>query len=229
VPAQAAGDEGFRDEIADLEAFEAQFKPDDFVGVAHALGLPPDPETLAWLRDLLLPEFRFFVESCSGEKLSREERIDRAEKLRDTAVALAALLGPGGARSGLSRRFWGSNLITDQFTDTLRVLAVEAERQIERLRASRGIGGRPPKEAFRQLSADLVRVYEKITREGVKDLNFDRFYRFAVAACRCLRAVVPAVNGEIPRSPRALREGLREIWKSVANKQNEKPLPLKTQ
>jgi hypothetical protein len=226
---QDAGDEAARDEIAALEAFEAQFKPDDFAEVAQALGLAPEPETLVWLRDLLLPEFRFFVGSGLADKPSREERIDRLEKLHDAAATLDALLGPGGARSGLSRRFWGSNLITDQFTDTLRILALEAEKQIQRLRSSPGQGGRPRKDAARQLGKDLIRVYQKIMRKRAKDLNFESFYDFGAAAAHCLRATVPGVDAEIPRSPRALREDLQEIWKSVANKQNEKPLPLKTQ
>src|SRR5262249_47078986 len=107
---QGVADEWSRDQIAALEAFEAKFKPDDFTWVAHALRLPEEPETLSWLREMLLPEFRFFVESCSGRKVSREEKIDRLGKLRNAAATLDILLGPGGTRSGLPRRLWGSNL-----------------------------------------------------------------------------------------------------------------------
>jgi hypothetical protein len=159
---QGAGDEASRDQIAALQAFEAQFKPEDFAGVAQALRLPEEPETLCCLRNLLLPEFRLLVESCSGAKATREEKISRLEKLRGEATALEALLGPGGTQSGLSRRFWGSNLITDQFTETLRVLALEAGRQIQRLRSSPGKRGRRRKDAARQLGKDLIRVYEKL-------------------------------------------------------------------
>ena len=35
---QDAGDEASRDQIADLEDFEAKFKPEDFAGVAQAFG-----------------------------------------------------------------------------------------------------------------------------------------------------------------------------------------------
>jgi hypothetical protein len=222
---QDADDEAAHDEIADLEAVEDKFKPEDFAEVAEALDLPAKPEILAWLRDLLLPEFRFFIESCPGEELSRDERIDRARKLRDTARALDTLLGPGGARSGLSWRFWG--LITDQFTDTLRGLAHQADRQIQRLRSSPpGQAGRPPKGAFRQLGAGLIRIFEKMTRKRAKDLDFDEFGRFAAAACHCLRVRVPEADRAFPVSPRALRDGLLKTWNSVVKTQSEKPLPL---
>jgi hypothetical protein len=212
---QDAGDEASRDEIVDLEAFEAQFKQDDFAGVAEALGLPPDPETLAWLRSLLLPEFRFFVATCPGEKVSREERIDRAKKLRDAAATLDNLLGPGGARSGLPRRFWASGVMTDQFRDTLRVLAREADAQVQRLRSSPpGQGGRPPKSAARQLGVDLIRVFEKLTQKRAKDLEFNEFYRFAAAAFQCLAVSVPGTNSAFPALS-ALPAALRESWTSV--------------
>jgi hypothetical protein len=226
---QDADDEAARDEMADLEAVEDKFKPEDFAEVAEALDLPAQPEILAWLRDLLLPEFRFFIESCPGEGFSRDEQIARLDELRVAAITLDRSLRPGGTIMHLSRRFWGSDLITDQFIDTLRVLAVEAGKQIQRLRSSRGQEGRPRKDAARQLGRDLIRVYEKIITKRDKDLNFGRFYRFAATAFRCLRVSVPAVGGEFPVSQRALRDSLREIWNSASNKQNEKPLPLKTQ
>jgi hypothetical protein len=139
------------------------------------------------------------------------------------------LLEPGGARSNL-RRFWISELAGDQFRKKLRALAGEAEMQIRRLQsAPRGRVGRRPLEAFRQLGDDLIRVFEKTTRKTAEEPDFSRFYRFAAAVCRCLHDSAPEVDGEIPRSPRALRDGLREIWKSVTKKQNEKPLPIKDQ
>ena len=48
---QDAGDEASRDQIAALEDFEAKFKPQDFAGVAQALRLSEEPETLSCLRE----------------------------------------------------------------------------------------------------------------------------------------------------------------------------------
>jgi len=215
---EASWDDPLRD------AFEARFPPEAFAGVAQALGLPEEAETLSWLRELLLPAFRFFVESSPGQRVSREERIDRLEKLRDAATGLDTSLGPGGSRSGLSRRFLGSKLITDQFADTLLTLAREADIQIQRLRSSRGQGGRPRKDAARQLGQDLIGVYEKMTGKKAKDLNYEKFHRFAAEAYRCLRAGVPAVEKGLPSPARGLHDLLQPIWKLVVNKQSEKPL-----
>jgi hypothetical protein len=111
----------------------------------------------------------------------------------------------------------------------MRALAGEAEMQIRRLQsAARGRVGRPL-EAFRQLGDDLFRVFEKTTRKTAEEPDFNRFYRFAAAVCRCLHDSAPEVDGEIPRTPRALRDGLREIWKSATENQNEKFLPIKHQ
>src|ERR1700730_17709976 len=107
-PSEAA----LQDEIADLEPFEAQFEPADFAGTAEALGLSMEPDTLSSLRQLLLPEFRAFVAFCPSEKLSRDERRGRLERLRDAATDLLASLGPGGARSLLPRKFLDPELLS---------------------------------------------------------------------------------------------------------------------
>jgi hypothetical protein len=84
-------------------------------------------------------------------------------------------------------------------------------------------------DAFRCLGTDLIRVFEKITQKGAKDLDFDEFHRFAAAVCCCLRTCVRVPNSAFPRSSRALRDGLEEIWNSAIAKQPEEPLPLKIQ
>jgi hypothetical protein len=217
------GETASQDAIADLEAFEAQFAPADFAGVAEALRLPPEPETLSWLRRLLLPEFRFFVELCPGEKLSRDERVARLEKLRDAGTALLASLGP--ARSLLPRKYLGPELLSDQFRATVRSLTDDAAMQIRRLRASRDQAGRPRLEAFRQLGEDLTLAYRMIEAKTEVALDWGDFYRFAVAACRCLKTCVPAVVADFPKSPRAMRDNLREVWNTKYSL-NEKSLPV---
>jgi hypothetical protein len=51
-----ADEEAFRE----MAAFEAKFPLEAFSGVAKALRVDPEPETLSTLRLLLLPEFYFF-------------------------------------------------------------------------------------------------------------------------------------------------------------------------
>src|ERR1700730_5563769 len=205
-PSEAA----LQDEIADLEAFEAQFTPGDFAGVADALGLPAEPETLSCLRSLLLPEFRTFVALSPGDRLSRDDRITRLQRLHDAATALRRSLTL--ARSLLPRKYLGPELLSDQFRATLRSLADDAAAQIRRSRASRGKPGRPRLEAFRQLGEDLIRVYRTLEAKTAVVSEWDDFYRFAVAACRCLESCVPAVVADLPKSQRAMRDNLREVW-----------------
>ena len=209
---EAGLDEAARAEIADLEAFEARFPLKVFEAVAEALGIAEDPDAQACLRCCLLPEFRFFIANCSGEKLTREERVKRLNALRDAATALQVSLGPRGARLFLPRKFLGPELVSDQFRATIRSLVDEAEAQLRRLRSSRNKGGRPPKEAIRLLGKDLIRVFRKV--KEADELDWDSFYRFASAACGCLRSRVPGVNCEFPKSRRALRETLRGVWNS---------------
>jgi hypothetical protein len=222
VPGQDAVEEAVRDEIADLEAFEARFPADAFEAAAEVLGIAEDPEAQARLRYCLLPEFRFFLANCSGEKLTREERMKRLKFLRDAATALQVSLGPGGARLLLPRKFLGPELLSDQFRATLRSLADEADKQLLRLRSSRGKSGRPPKDAIRQLGKDLIRVFRNVKDEA-DELNWENFHRFASAACHCLRSRFPEVNGEFPKTPRDMRETLREVWNSEVLGKTKKP------
>jgi hypothetical protein len=215
-------DETDQSDIADLEAFEARFPPEVFAGVAEALRLPPEPETLSWLRCLLLPEFRFFVALCPGEKLSRDERIARLEKLRDAATALLASLRP--ARSLLPRKYLGPELLSDQFRATVRSLADETARQLQRQHSSRGPAGRPAKSAFRQLTADLARVYKCVTGKDATRPDWKggskyggKFYEFVAAVEQCLRSVFtdPEVLDQLPDTQAAIGDGLRKNWGEI--------------
>jgi len=205
-----------RDDIA----FEEPFPPEAFIAVAEAIGLAPEPDTLSSLRHALLAEFRYFIERCPGTKLSRDDRIAWWKETRDAANTLNGLLGPGGALLLLPRKLRGPELLGSQFRATLGALADEAEAQIAKLSASRGQEGRPAKTAFRQFVTDLIRVYERAIGEPVREPDWKDFYPFAKAACRCLRAGVPAVANELPRSPNAFRDTAREVWVSRQQRKN---------
>jgi hypothetical protein len=228
-----ADEEAFREEMS---AFEARFRLEAFAGVAEALGLGSELETLSWLRRLFLPEFRFFVESCPAENLPREERIARLEKLRDAASAVQSSLGPGGARTLLPRRYFSPEVVSDQFRATLRALAGAADTQIQRLHSSRGRGGRPRKDAFWELSADLVGVYETLTGKKAKEPQWKGgskyggdFYEFVVAVEHCLRTCLPEVRDDLPVTSSALGDGLRRHWTSIREMAGEKLPQRKTQ
>jgi hypothetical protein len=220
---QGIGDDGSLDDPLG-DAFEEDFQPEKFARVAQALDVPEDLETLVWLRDLLLPSIRLLGEGRPAPKLSHKKRIGRLKKLREAAVTLEALLGPGGSKSGLPWRMWGSKLLTDQFTGTLRVLALEADKQIQR----RGQGGAPPKDEARQLGEDLIGVYEKLMRKRAEDLDFGRFNRFAAAVFSCMRSCAPTIGRKIPPTPRTLRDMLREVWELEVDPKDEKTLPVET-
>jgi len=192
-----------------------------FKGVAEALDLPPELKYLSALRSWLLPEFYFFFVNCPGKEASRDERMRRLEERRNAATTL---LKSGGLSTRTLRQVMAGIAGDDQFEISLRRLANEADEKIQRLRSSRGRAGRPPKNAFRQLGKDLIRVYGEIEGAPSDELDWDRFYRFAASGCRCLRTCLPAVDAALPRSSRALRDDLRQIWKSEVNTQTKNPL-----
>jgi hypothetical protein len=210
MSSEDGGKGAFEENTADLEAFEAPIPAGRFCRVAYALGLLIEPESLSCLRRRLLPEFRFFLPSCPGERLSRDDRIIRLQRLHNAATALPRLLPP--VSSLLPRKYLGHELLNDQFGATIGSLADDAALQIQRLRASRDQAGRPRLEAFRQLGEDLIRVYRTIGAKKAVALEWDGFCRLAVVACRCLESRVPAVVADFPESPRAMRDNLQEVW-----------------
>jgi hypothetical protein len=217
-----AEEEAFRE----VAAFRARFPLEAFAGVAEALRLAPEPQVLSTLRNWLLPEFYFFFINCPGEEPTREERIGQLEVMRHAATALLRSIRiTGGLTRTLREVADGAGAEKrEEFRATLKQLAGEADAKIQRLRSSRGRAGRPRKDAFRHLSADLIRVYENLTRKVVQEADWESFYRFATAAGRCLRTCVREVDAELPNSSRAMREGLREVWNSEVIRKRKIPL-----
>src|SRR5262249_47034277 len=84
----------------DWDAIEARFTSEAFAGVARALGLPLDPQTLSKLKRFLIDPLHFFYDSC-GDKPSRAERIEGLSKLRDAARILLR-----GHALGLTLETW---------------------------------------------------------------------------------------------------------------------------
>jgi hypothetical protein len=227
-----ADEEAFRE----MAAFEAQFPLEAFAGVAEALRVAPEPEALSTLRLWLLPEFYFFFVTCPGGEPSRDERIGQLEKLRDAATALLKYARITGGLTRTLREAAAGTTRDDQFKATVQRLAGEADEKIQRLRSSRGRAGRPRKDAFRQLAADLVRVYEKMIGEEAREPQWKGgsryggdFYEFLVAVERCLRTSLPEVRDELPVSSGAIGDGLRRHWASIREMAGEKSLPSKTQ
>jgi hypothetical protein len=206
--------------------------------VAEALRSAPEPQVLSTLRSWLLPEFYFFFLSCAGEEPTREEKIGQLEKQRDAATALLRSIRiTGGLTRTLREVADGTGAEKrEEFRATLKRLADEADEKIQRLRTSSGQAGRPPKNAFRQLAADLARVYKRLTGEEAKQPQWKggskyggEFYDFMIAVERCLRTCLPEVRDELPKSSSAVGDGLRKKWTSIRKMAGEKPPANKTQ
>jgi hypothetical protein len=223
-------EEAFRDDMA---AFRARLPPEAFVGVAEALRAAPEPEVLSMLRSGPLPEFYFFFINCPGEGPTREERIRQLEEPRNAAMTL---LKSGGLSRRTLREVAGGIAPDDRLEAALKRLAAEVDEKIRRLRSSRGRAGRPSKDAFRQLSAGLVRVYERLTGEEAEQPQWKGgskyggdFYDFVVAVERCLRTCLPEVRDELPVSSSAIGYALKRHWTSIREMAGEKPPLNKTQ
>jgi hypothetical protein len=227
-------EEAFRDDMA---AFRARLPPEAFEPIAVALGKSTVPQSLNAVREWLLPEFYFFFINCPGEEPSREERIRQLEELqRATTALLKSVRITGGLTRTLCEAADGAER-GDDYKAAVRRLADEADEKIQRLRLSRGRAGRPPKDAFWQLAADLVRVYERLTGKEAKKPQWKGgskyggdFYDFVIAVDRCLRAALPQVQDELlVVSPGAIGDGLRKKWTAIRKIAGEKLLRSETQ
>src|SRR5262249_11032127 len=84
-----------------------------------------------------------------------------------------------------------------------------------------GRTGRPAKNAaFRELTPELVRIYEHLAETKAKRPNWrgdsglygGAFYDFAVAVWRCLYDCLPEVRDALPTTTAALAEELKNHW-----------------
>jgi hypothetical protein len=217
--------EGDDEWIKDRIAFEARFPLEAFEPIAQALGKSAEPKSLEELRGWLLPYFDLFL-SGTGIEPSREERKKSLVELRDAARTLlkSVLLksvGIGGLGLDLT---WGlvKAARDQQFKATVQRLADEADTQIQKL-SKLGRTGRPTKNAaFRELTPELIRIFEHLGNTEAKKPNWrgdsgmygstSAFYDFAVTVWRCLYLYLPEVRGALPASEAALAMELKNHW-----------------
>jgi hypothetical protein len=207
-------DEAIREQIA----FEARFPLEAFKPIACALGRSAEPQSLKALQGWLLPYFDLYV--CgTGTGPSRAERRKSLEELRGAATTLIASVGVRGLWLELP---WDLVEATadGQFKATVQRLAEEADAQIQHL-SRLGRTGRPAKNAaFREMTPELVRIYEHIARREAGKPYWlpdsrtygGEFYRFAVAVCGCLRDCLPDVPNALPTTDGALAQELQDHW-----------------
>jgi hypothetical protein len=217
---------------ADREAFETRFPPEAFTGIAKALRVRPGPETLSRLRRRLLLEFYYLHMTVLNKEPTREEQINQLRKVYEAASTLHSCL------TAFNRIWLELNLpidlfapdegvaegITDPFTATLQQLAEAAASSAEKLASKGSRRGRPAKNIpFRQLTPDLVRIYEFVRKEPAEPPYWlpdshgyggkGNFYRFALAVWRCLQDHLPAeALAAIPPREFGLAEELRKHW-----------------
>jgi hypothetical protein len=222
-------DTAFHEMIEEKERFEARFPPEVFVGVAEALGWYPEPEVLTALRNRLLPPFYFFFDSTKGTAPSRDDRVKRLSEVRNAAATFLSLVRR--YRYLMDFLFLDETEWDEKSRTSIERLIAGADAQINKLRASRGRGGRPAKDQFRQLAADLVQEYERLTNSEASSPDWiggskfnGKFYEFAVAADRCFRAKVSEreVLKELPDTRAALGDALRKHWPSIRVMATEK-------
>ena len=199
------------------ERFEARFPPDAFVGIAEALGLACTPKSLANLAEWLRPEFYAFYLMAPQEP-TRAERLKALRKARQAARALDATLDE--IWLDLPMDLLETEGGVHQFRGAVRQLASAAEHQLARLRKEPSPRGRPQKNAFRELSARLVWVYERLMHRTARRPHWlpdsrvygGTFFRFVRAVWQCLREHIPEAHSALPRSEGALAQELKKHW-----------------
>jgi hypothetical protein len=219
-------------EAAEREAFEARFPTAVFTGIAKALKVRPGPENLSRLRGRLLPEFYYLHMTVLKKEPTREEQINQLRKVYEAASTLHSCL------TAFNRIWLELNLpidlfapdeglaegITDPFIATLQQLAEATASSAEKLASKGSRRGRPAKNfPFRQLTPDLVRIYEFVRKEPAEPPYWlpdshgyggkGNFYPFALAIWHCLRDNLPdTALAAIPPTEFGLAEELRKHW-----------------
>jgi hypothetical protein len=210
--ADAREQEALEAEAADREKFEAKFPPKVFLGVAKTLNIR-DPAIFARLVRSLRADFYLFHMDCRSKWPSRGTEMERLRELREAANLLA------------SADLWmPSNPLgedeEEQFLATAKRLGTFWDQELTKLEAAPSAAGRPSHDEFHELIIGLIQTYQRISRNRAtmpstrsnKPGYHGDFYRFAIAAWRCLGDHLPEARHLIPSSGGALAEALRTHW-----------------
>ena len=218
------------------EKFFEGFPPEAFTGIAKALMLRPTPENLSRLRDRLLPDFYFCLDTRHRYKEpTRKELIKLLNKLSNAASTLHSAVTSAHYIVCLSQAFdapgEGAVGVTDHFVATLESLPKTAAGLVEKPDFGKSRRGRPStNEPFRQLTPTLVRIYERVRKEPADHPNWlpdsgtyggkGSFYPFALAVWHCLQDNLPVESlAAIPSTEGGLAQELIKNWpKGSANR-----------
>jgi hypothetical protein len=223
---EAELDEAARDEIADLEAFEARFPRDAFEPIARALNVPPTPENNSAIRGWLMP---YLEESFSGNVVKKPTVPERRKELRRLRDALALVWRASGRWHGSASLPWTLRDLGDGVPENLVAVLQRLHRRVdEQLRELEAVPARrgpKPKTTFRDFTPDLIWLYEKMAGKEAKKPHWlagniygGEFYLFSVAVWECLRERLPQLKDALPDSEGALAQELQDHWPKEGSK-----------
>jgi hypothetical protein len=150
---------------------------------------------------------------CQNKWPSRSTQLERLRERRAAAELLASA-DPWLPLSPLGE------VEDEQFLATLERLGTFWNEELTKLEAGPSAAGRRSHDAFHELIIGLIWTYQRITRKPARkpSTRFNKpgyygdFYRFAIAAWRCLWDRVPETRQLMPYSEAALGEALRKHW-----------------
>jgi hypothetical protein len=146
-------------EAANENAFVARFPPGAFTDVARALKWRVNEANILRLARVLRRVFYTFYENCSGKRPAPKAEAGRLRELRDAANLLTS---PDAL---LLMRLEIGEPEGEIFFATAARLASFWDAQAARTTSR---AGRPRQTAFHELIADLVWVYERLTKSPRK-------------------------------------------------------------